>query len=126
SCQGDRSASSILVGSTDGRPAGQTGGVRLSVVQAADVETVRVKRPKDRKAQIALAAAELFCQYGYHGVGVDEIAAAVGISGPAVYRHFPNKYAVLVHASRELLDTLLAAAADPGTGDPAAVLDERL
>jgi AcrR family transcriptional regulator len=77
------------------------------------------KRPKDRKAQIAMAAARLFCERGYHGVGVDEIAAAVGISGPAVYRHFPNKYAVLVHATRELVDAARAAAADaleePGT-----------
>lgn len=61
-----------------------------------------VRRPKNRKAQIALAAAELFCARGYHGVGVDEIAAAVGITGPAIYRHFPTKYAMLVHATREL------------------------
>ncbi|KPM50713.1 TetR family transcriptional regulator [Frankia sp. CcI49] len=67
-------------------------------------------RPRNRKAQIALAAAELFCERGYHGVGIDEIAAAVGISGPAVYRHFPNKYAILLHASRELIDALVTAA----------------
>ncbi|GAA1032952.1 hypothetical protein GCM10009557_33140 [Virgisporangium ochraceum] len=60
------------------------------------------KRPKDRKDRIALAGAELFCQRGYHGVSVDEIAAAVGISGPAVYRHFPTKYAILVHVTRDL------------------------
>ncbi|MEV0129743.1 TetR family transcriptional regulator [Dactylosporangium sp. NPDC050688] len=85
------------------------------------------KRPKNRKAQIALVAAELFCERGYHLVGIDEIAAAVGISGPAVYRHFPNKYAILVHATRELvtaaLDTVQEAPAD---GDPAAVLDAQL
>ncbi|CUU58041.1 DNA-binding transcriptional regulator, AcrR family [Parafrankia irregularis] len=68
------------------------------------------RRPRNRKAQIALAAAELFCERGYHGVGIDEIAAVVGISGPAVYRHFPNKYAILLHASRELIDTLVTAA----------------
>ncbi|MFG1922043.1 TetR/AcrR family transcriptional regulator [Cryptosporangium sp. NPDC048952] len=67
------------------------------------------KRPKNRKAQIALAAAELFCARGYHGVGVDEIAGAVGITGPAIYRHFPNKYAMLVHATRELTVTIRAA-----------------
>ncbi|MFC7532268.1 TetR/AcrR family transcriptional regulator [Actinoplanes sp. GCM10030250] len=67
------------------------------------------KRPKDRKAQLALAAAELFCERGYHGVSLDEIATAVGISGPAIYRHFPNKYAMLVHATRQLSDTVRAA-----------------
>ncbi|MEU4563917.1 TetR/AcrR family transcriptional regulator [Actinoplanes sp. NPDC023936] len=70
--------------------------------------TVR-KRPKDRKAQLALAAAELFCERGYHGVSLDEIATAVGISGPAIYRHFPNKYAMLVFATRKLTDTVLDA-----------------
>jgi AcrR family transcriptional regulator len=83
------------------------------------------KRPKNRKAQISMAAARLFCERGYHGVGVDEIAAAVGISGPAVYRHFPNKYAVLVHATRELIDVATAAGEEglnaPGT--PAERLD---
>ncbi|WP_170323613.1 TetR/AcrR family transcriptional regulator [Cryptosporangium phraense] len=79
-----------------------------------------MKRPKNRKAQIALAAAELFCARGYHGVGVDEIAGVVGITGPAIYRHFPNKYAMLVHATRELgtsvrtaVDTALSASDDP-------------
>ncbi|GGM47556.1 TetR/AcrR family transcriptional regulator [Dactylosporangium sucinum] len=82
------------------------------------------KRPKNRKAQIALVAAELFCARGYHLVGIDEIAAAVGISGPAVYRHFPNKYAILVHATRELVTAALAACEpEPDAGDPAAVLD---
>ncbi|WP_084700782.1 TetR/AcrR family transcriptional regulator [Cryptosporangium arvum] len=69
---------------------------------------------------MALAAAELFCARGYHGVGVDEIAGAVGITGPAIYRHFPNKYAMLVHATRELtvtirgtVDRALAESTDP-------------
>jgi AcrR family transcriptional regulator len=74
------------------------------------------KRPKDRRARIALAAAELFCERGYHGVSIDEIAAAVGVSGPAVYHHFPNKYAMLSHATRELSDAVLAATAPPVDG----------
>jgi AcrR family transcriptional regulator len=75
------------------------------------------KRPKDRKDRIALAGAELFCERGYHGVSVDEIAATVGISGPAVYRHFPNKYAILVHATRDIVGALLTATAGQGTLD---------
>jgi AcrR family transcriptional regulator len=67
------------------------------------------RRPKDRRARIALAAAELFCQRGYPGVGIDDIAEVVGISGPAIYRHFPTKYAMLIHAMRELTDEILAA-----------------
>jgi AcrR family transcriptional regulator len=74
--------------------------------------TASRKRPKDRKAQLSLAAAELFCERGYHGVSLDEIAEAVGISGPAIYRHFPNKYAMLVHATRQMADTVRAAIAE--------------
>lgn len=84
--------------------------------------TRTARRPKNRKAQIALAAAGLFCERGYHLVGVDEIAAAVGISGPAVYRHFPTKYAILVHASRELIAGLLTATGVE-TDDPVGRLD---
>ncbi|WP_285502610.1 TetR/AcrR family transcriptional regulator [Actinokineospora sp. NBRC 105648] len=54
-----------------------------------------VRRPRDRKAQLAVAAAELFGRRGYHAVGVNEIAAAAGITGPALYRHFQNKQDVL-------------------------------
>ncbi|MEE3920687.1 TetR family transcriptional regulator [Micromonospora sp. BRA006-A] len=93
---------------------------------AGDTAPAPVKRPKDRKARIALAGAELFCERGYHGVSVDEIAAAVGISGPAVYRHFPNKYAILVHATREVVGALLAATEQPAASSADGLLDELL
>ncbi|MDR7273791.1 TetR/AcrR family transcriptional regulator [Catenuloplanes atrovinosus] len=83
------------------------------------------RRPKNRKDQIALVAAELFCAHGYHGVGIDQIAAAVGISGPAVYRHFQGKYAILVYATRRLIERALEAV-DADDADPAARLDALL
>jgi AcrR family transcriptional regulator len=48
-----------------------------------------------RRAQILREASRLFAERGFHGVGVDEIGAAVGISGPALYRHFAGKDAML-------------------------------
>jgi AcrR family transcriptional regulator len=45
-----------------------------------------------------VASAGLFEQRGYHNVSMDDIAAAVGITGPGLYRHFPNKHDVLVQA----------------------------
>ncbi|PPJ28609.1 TetR/AcrR family transcriptional regulator [Nocardia nova] len=78
------------------------------------------RRPKNRKAQIVRVAARAFSERGYHPVGVDEIAAEVGISGPALYRHFANKYALLVAAAeagaQQLLDA--AKAADEPGLDP--------
>lgn len=86
------------------------------------------RRAGNRKAQLALLAAELFCARGYHGVGIDEIAAAAGISGPAIYRHFPTKYALLVHATRELAEAVRAEVTEGlAEGDtPAGQLDGAL
>lgn len=63
-----------------------------------------------RREQLLAASARLFRHRGYHSVGVDDIGAAVGISGPAVYRHFRNKHAVLVTAFRRTSETISAAA----------------
>ncbi|UGY91558.1 TetR/AcrR family transcriptional regulator [Streptomyces gobiensis] len=51
--------------------------------------------PNRRREQILREAARLFAERGFHGVGVDEIGAAVGISGPGLYRHFAGKDAML-------------------------------
>lgn len=78
-----------------------------------------------RREQILRAAAELFARSGFGGVSVDDIGAAVGISGPALYRHFSGKEAILaellVGISEELLREGRArvAAAD---GEPTAAL----
>jgi AcrR family transcriptional regulator len=50
------------------------------------------RRPKDRKSQIARAAAEAFSALGYHAVSMESIASRVGISATALYRHYPSKY----------------------------------
>lgn len=74
----------------------------------AVAETSRSRQKADRRAAILDAAAQLFAERGYAGVTLDELGAAVGVSGPAVYRHFPGKAAVLaailVGASRSLHD----------------------
>lgn len=70
------------------------------------------KRPKDRREQIARVAAEDFSRRGYHGVGIEQIAATLDISGPAVYRHFPNKYALLEYAITTASDALCSAVDD--------------
>ncbi|GAA1871880.1 hypothetical protein GCM10009836_60950 [Pseudonocardia ailaonensis] len=49
----------------------------------------------ERRAKILAVAAELFATRGYTPSTVDEIGTAAGISGPALYRYFPNKQALL-------------------------------
>lgn len=76
--------------------------------------------PPTRRQQILAAAAELFARHGFHGVGINDIGAAVGISGPALYRHFRSKDSVLGEMLTSISELLLAgaqsrvrAAADP-------------
>ncbi|WP_370944370.1 TetR/AcrR family transcriptional regulator [Amycolatopsis sp. cg5] len=65
----------------------------------------------NRREQIMTAAAELFAHHGFHGVGIDDIGAAVGISGPALYRHFRSKDAIL----GEMLNSISQFLLDGGT-----------
>ncbi|MFI6315406.1 TetR/AcrR family transcriptional regulator [Nocardia fusca] len=71
---------------------------------------------QQRRGQLLAAGARLIAERGYLGMRLDDLGAAVGISGPAVYRHFPNKEALLVELlvgiSRRLLDGGSAVAAD--------------
>ncbi len=61
-----------------------------------------------RRAALLGAAARLFAERGYNGVSIEDLGAAAGVSGPAVYRHFSGKPAVLsallAGVSEELLD----------------------
>lgn len=70
--------------------------------------TERGRAKADRRAALLTAAARLFAERGYPGVTLEELGQAAGVSGPAVYRHFPGKAAVLaailVDASQGLLD----------------------
>lgn len=53
-------------------------------------------RRGERRERILASATSLFEENGFHGAGIDDIAAAAGVTGPAIYRHFKNKDAVLV------------------------------
>jgi AcrR family transcriptional regulator len=61
-----------------------------------------------RREQILAAAAELFARRGFHGVGIDDIGAAVGVSGPALYRHFRSKDAMLGEMLTSISEVLLS------------------
>ena len=57
--------------------------------------TERDRAKADRQAAILHEAARLFAERGFSGVSLEDLGAAVGVSGPAVYRHFANKQALL-------------------------------
>lgn len=57
--------------------------------------------PGGRKGEILDSALTVFAQRGYDGGSMREIAKGVGVSEPALYRHFPGKEALflaLIHA----------------------------
>jgi len=65
-----------------------------------------------RREQLLNLAAELFAERGYHAVGIDDIGQAAGVTGPAIYRHFASKSAVLTALFNKLTDQLVARAAE--------------
>lgn len=79
-----------------------------------------------RRQQIIDVAAALFAERGFHGVPINELGAALGTSGPALYKHFPSKDALLgemlVGISRRLLDEGQARADAAAAEGPQAVL----
>jgi AcrR family transcriptional regulator len=74
-------------------------------------DSVRAARPRDRKAQLAAVAAELFRARGFPGVGIKDIADAAGVTGPALYRHFADKQAILAYVVLSGFEDLEAATA---------------
>jgi AcrR family transcriptional regulator len=88
-----------------------------------------------RRQQILSTAADLFAARGFHGVSMGDIGAAVGVSGPALYKHFAGKEDILgqclLHASDQLLagareelslEALIARHADFALDNPALIV----
>jgi AcrR family transcriptional regulator len=79
--------------------------------------------PVGRREQIVDTAAELFARRGFHGVSVGDLGAACGVSGPALYKHFASKEAILaemlVRISEELLRVGTERVATAGDGQAA-------
>jgi len=65
---------------------------------------------RPRRELLLQSAADLFSAKGYHAVGIDDIGAAAGISGPGVYRHFASKQALLEALCDRALTSMLEGA----------------
>lgn len=93
--------------------------------------TPRLLAVTPRRQQILSTAADLFAARGFHGVSMGDIGAAVGVSGPALYKHFAGKEDILgqclLHASDQLLAGARELLSDGGArlavGQPESELD---
>jgi len=56
------------------------------------VDDKSARLPRDeRRAQLLVAALEVFTAAGYHSAAMDEIADRANVSKPVLYQHFPSK-----------------------------------
>lgn len=85
-----------------------TGGQEASINGTRTAATQRGQAKELRRLALLSAAAGLFAENGFTRVSLEDLGAAAGVSGPAVYRHFPGKQAVLgellLSVSRDLLE----------------------
>ncbi|MGZ8176311.1 TetR/AcrR family transcriptional regulator [Williamsia sp. SKLECPSW1] len=70
--------------------------------------TARSAAKAERRRDLLGAAAALMARRGYASVRLEDIGAAVGVSGPAMYRHFANKQDLLAQMLTEISERLLA------------------
>jgi AcrR family transcriptional regulator len=70
--------------------------------------TRRSRMKAERRLQLVRAATRLFAERGFRAVSMEDLAAEAGVSGPAVYRHFASKEALLadllIAVSQQLLE----------------------
>ena len=64
-------------------------------------------RRRSRRDEILQIAVGLFAARGYHGVSMDDIGAAAGVTGPALYHHFAGKEAMLIAALMPVSEGLM-------------------
>lgn len=64
--------------------------------RTSNAEYVLREGAPGRKGAILAAAADVFSERGYDGGSMREIAARVGVTEPALYRHYPGKEALFL------------------------------
>ena len=72
--------------------------------------TERSRLKAERRAQLVRAASRLFAERGFRAVSMEDLAAEAGVSGPAVYRHFSSKEALLANLLIDVSEQLLEGA----------------
>lgn len=60
-----------------------------------EAPTTRERAKAHRRQALLTAAARLFAERGYSGTSIEDLGAAAGVSGPALYKHFSGKQAML-------------------------------
>lgn len=92
-----------------------------------DVERRRTEAPEVRRSQILEAAKRCFRKTGFHATQMAAIAAEAQVSVGLVYRHFPNKEALIETIARQDIERQKRQFTEvvvTFAGDPKVALDE--
>jgi AcrR family transcriptional regulator len=73
-----------------------------------DDKSARLPRD-ERRAQLLVAALEVFTVAGYHSASMDEIADRANVSKPVLYQHFPSKLELYLAVLDMHIDSLVFA-----------------
>lgn len=84
----------------------------MTTTGRAGPATARGRAKASRREALLAAAARLFAERGYSGTSIEELGAAAGVSGPALYKHFDGKQAMLAAILLDASDGLLSGGRD--------------
>ena len=65
----------------------------------------RLSAPQ-RRSQLLAVAGRLFAEQGYHGLSMEQLADAAGVSKPVLYQHFPSKHQLYLALVNDAIDEL--------------------
>lgn len=86
-------------------------------------------RAKGTIEQIIIATAELLEEVGIERISTNLVCQRAGITPPALYRYFPNKYAILHEMGRRLMeaeDAIVFRWLESGEGDRVAAVEQQI
>jgi len=71
-------------------------------------DTKRRRDPEKTRQKIDEAALELFAEQGFAGTATSEIARRAGVAEGTIFRHYPNKKAVLIGVMAPVIQRVMA------------------
>lgn len=92
------------MGKIDASPAAVKGVLKGSSKSPWKPAEQREREYEDKRCAVLAAAAELFVTRGFHGTTLNDVAARLHVTKPAIYYYFSSKDEILVECTRQALE----------------------
>lgn len=79
--------------------------LNLDVSPTGHGKGAQTPKGRHRRDVILRTAARLFAEHGFGNVAINDIGFEAGVTGPAIYRYFPSKEALLISIYSDLYTT---------------------